>query len=418
MTIQDGVIAVKDNKIVFVGKRSSAGNIHAEKKIDARGKVALPGLVNCHTHVAMTLFRGIAEDKPLNVWLRRHIWPLEAKLKKEDAYAGALLGCLEMLKNGITCFADMYFCEDMVAKAVSESGLRAVLAEGIIEAGNKTKGEQMLSKSIEFAKKFYGNTNGRIYVMLAPHAAYSCSPELLQKIRENASKLEIGVHIHLAESAEMFKELEANYGCSEVEFLDKIGFFEGHTLAAHCINLSDMDRRILAGRGVNVVYVPVSNMKLGLGIARIKELIELGVNVAMGTDSPASNNVLDMFETMKFGTLLQKLAYMNPEVLPAYETLKMATVNGAKALGLERSIGTLETGKKADVILVDFSKPNLKPLHDVYANIIYACHGGDVDTVVVDGKILMEQRQLNTLNERAVIEKAERHAANLLARKP
>ncbi|MEM3641541.1 MAG: amidohydrolase [Candidatus Bathyarchaeia archaeon] len=416
--IKDGAIAIKNNEIVFVGKYASASGIRAEKRINAKGKVAVPGLINCHTHVPMTLMRGIAEDKPLNVWLKDTVWPLEAKLTAEDIYASALLGCLEMIKSGTTCFADMYFHEEAVARAVKESGLRAVLAEGIIEAGNKALGEKMLKNSLKFAEKFRGYAEGRVTAMLGPHAAYSCSQELLVKVRDEASQLGVGVHIHLAESAEMFKEFEKKHGCSEVEFLNKLGFFKAHVLAAHCINLSENDRRILAEHHVNAVYVPVANMKLGLGAARIKGLASLNVNVALGTDGPASNNTLDMFETMKVGALLQKLVYLNPEALSPYEVLRMATLNGAKALKLEKSVGSLEVGKKADVILIDFSKPHLKPLHDIYASIVYSARGSDVDTVIVDGKILMENRQVKTLDEQAVMEKAEKHAARLLSRKP
>jgi len=412
--IEDGTLAIKNGKIAFIGKSTSATNVEAEISIDAKGKAAMPGLINCHTHVTMTLFRGIAEDQPLDTWLKETIWPLEARLKSEDIYVGALLGCLEMIKSGTTCFADMYFHEDAVAKAVEESGLRGVLAEGIIEAGNKALGEKMLYESVNFAKSFHGYADDRISAMLGPHAAYSCSPNLLVKISERASELNVGVHLHLAESKVMFEEFEKKYGSSEVEFLDKIGFLKGHVLAAHCINLSDKDMHILSKRGVNVVYVPVANMKLGLGAAKIKDLTDLGVNVCLGTDGPASNNTLDMLKTVKIAALLQKLTYLNPTVLPAYEALKMATVNGAKALGLEKEIGSLEFGKKADIILIDLSKPHMKPLHDIYANIVYSACGSDVDTVIVDGKILMENRQVKTLDEHAVIKEAEKTALDLL----
>ncbi|MEM3580276.1 MAG: amidohydrolase [Candidatus Bathyarchaeia archaeon] len=414
--IEDGAIAIKDEEIVFVGKRESAVGISADEKINAKGKAALPGLINCHTHVAMALFRGLAEDKPLDVWLRETIWPLEAKLTRDDVYVGALLGCLEMLKSGTTCFADMYFYEDAVAKAVFESGLRAVLAEGIIEAGDKARGEKMLNASVNFAKSFNGYADGRVKTMLGPHAAYSCSPELLAEARDKAQELGIGVHIHLAESAELFKEYEEKYGCGEVEFLDRLGFFGVHVLSAHCINLTEKDMHMLARRNVNVVYVPVANMKLGLNAAKAKELIELGVNTALGTDGPASNNSLDMFETMKFGALLQKFVYKKPEVLSAYEVLKMATINGAKALGLEKIVGSLEVGKKADIILIDLSKPHLRPLHNIYSGILYSAKGSDVDTVIVDGKILVENRIVKTLDEHTVVEKAEKHAFELLSR--
>jgi 5-methylthioadenosine/S-adenosylhomocysteine deaminase len=414
--IEDGALAIKNRKIIFVGKFASATSIDADLKINVKGKVAMPGLVNCHTHVPMTLFRGIAEDQPLDTWLKETIWPLEAKLRQEDVYVGALLGCLEMIRSGTTCFADMYFHEDMVANAVKESGLRSVLAEGIIEAGNKVRGEKMLAESINFAKSFNGYANDRVRTMLGPHATYSCSQDLLKKISERASELNVGVHLHLAESKTMFREIEKKYGFSEVEFLDKIGFLKGHVLAVHCINLSNEDMLILSGHGVNVVYVPVANMKLGLGAAKIKDLTDLGVNVSLGTDGPASNNSLDMFETMKIAALLQKLTYQNPTVMPAYEVLKMATINGAKALGLGESIGSLEVGKKADIILVDLSKPHLKPLHNIYASIVYSARGSDVDTVIVDGKILMENRKVKTLDEQAVMEKAEKTALDLLSR--
>jgi 5-methylthioadenosine/S-adenosylhomocysteine deaminase len=214
----------------------------------------------------------------------------------------------------------------------------------------------------------------------------------------------------------MFRKFEKKYGSSEVEFLDRIGFLKGHILAAHCIDLSKKDMRILSKRGVNVVYIPVANMKLGSGTAKIKDLTNLGVNVCLGTDGPASNNTLDMFETMKVAALLQKLTYMDASVLPAYETLKMATVSGAKALGLDENIGSLEVGKKADLVLIDLLKPHLRPLHNIYASIIYAAHGSDVNTVIVDGKILMENRQVKTLDEQAVIESAEKAVFDLLSR--
>ena len=412
--IEDGYIAIKNGEIFSLGKRVSADNIIAEKVIDGRGKVAMPGLINCHTHVAMTLLRGIAEDKPLENWLKEAIWPLEARLTPEDIHAGALLGCLEMIKSGTTCFADMYFHEEAVARAVEKSGLRASLAEGIIEAGNSLLGEKMLKASENFARNFNGYAGGRVTAMIGPHAAYSCSPALLLKVKEVAASLNLGIHIHLAESHELFKDFEKIYGCSETQFLDKLSLFKLHTLAAHCISISEDDARILASGRVNAVYVPVANMKLGLGAARARALMDLGVNVALGTDGPASNNVLDMFETMKVGALLQKCIYRNPEALSAYEVVRMATINGAKALGLERSIGSLEMGKRADIILIDLSKPHLKPLHDIYACLVYSARGSDVDTVIVDGKILMENRKVETLNEREIIEKAEKHAENLI----
>lgn len=414
--IDNGTLAIKDGRITFVGKDASARQISAEVKIDARGKVALPGLINCHTHVPMTLFRGLAEDKPLDVWLKGTVWPLEAHLKPEDVYSAALLGCLEMIEGGTTCFADMYFHEDKVAEAVEKSGLRGVLGEGIIETGDRVRGEKMLTRSVRFAEHFGGYAGGRVSAMLAPHAVYSCSPELLLKVGEEASRLGVGLHLHLGESKMMLRESEKKNCLSEVEFLEKMGLLERHVLAAHCVNLSEKDMRTLSSRGVNVAYVPVANMKLGLGTAKVKDLASLGVNVGLGTDGPASNNSLDSFETMKTGALLQKHVYADPTAMPAHEVLKMATLNGARALGLERDVGSLEVGKKADVILVDLAKPHLTPLHDVYSLIVYSARAADVDTVIVDGRIVMRKRQLRTLDEHEVMEETRRTAYDLLSR--
>jgi len=414
--IEDGAILIKNGRIAFVGKTAAAPRAEADVKIDAKGKAALPGLINGHTHVPMTLFRGIAEDKPLQAWLTETIWPLELKLKPDDVYAGALLGCLEMIRSGTTCFADMYFHEEMVADAVRESGLRGVLAEGIFDIGNESLGKEMLSRSVNFAESFRGHAEGRISVMLGPHAAYTCSRDLLKEVHEKATGLNVGVHFHLAESRGMFSDLEKEYGISEVEFLNKIGFLTGHVLAAHCIDLSEDEMQIISERDVNVVHAPVANMKIGLGVARIRALMDLGVNVGLGTDGPASNNTLDMFETIKVAALLQKLDHHNPAVMTTYDALKMATLSGAKALRLERDVGTLEVGKRADLILIDLSKPHLKPMHNVYANIVYSAHGSDVDTVIVDGNILMENHQLKTLDEQEVMEKAEKAAHDLTSR--
>ena len=414
--IKNGVIATKNNKITYVGKQATAPKITAEKIIDAQDKVAIPGLINCHTHLAMTLFRGIAEDQPLDTWLTKTIWPLEAKLQPKDVYYGALLGCLEMIKTGTTTFADMYYDEDQVAKAVEKAGLRAILTQGTIEVGDPEIGEKTLKNSINFATKYRGYADGKVTTRLGPHAVYTCSPELLTKVREAASKLNLGIHIHLAESKEMTDQVKQKYSSTEVELLKKIAFLGPDVVAAHCIHLTNKEMRLLAKYNVKVVHNPVANMKLAQGTAKIKDLRDLSVIVGLGTDGPASNNSLDMFQTMKIAALLQKLTYLNPTILPAYEALKMATVNGARALGMERNIGSLEIGKRADILLIDLSKPHLKPLHNIYACIVYSANGSDVDTVIVDGKILMENQQVKTLDEKAVMEEAEKTALDLLSR--
>ncbi len=378
--------------------------------------MAAPGLVNCHTHLPMTIFRGVAEDQELGKWLSDTIWPLEAKLKPGDVYDGALLGCLEMIKSGTTCFADMYFHEDMVAKAVERAGLRAVLAPGIIEAGDSERGEKLLKEGVGFARKFHGFADGRVRVRLGPHTVYTCSPNLLMKARDRASELNIGIHIHLAESKERVKSMKEKYGFTEVELLESLGFLKPDVLAAHCIYLSEEEMRLMAKRDVKVSYNPVANMKLALGVPKIRDLMGLGVTVGIGTDGPASNNDLDMFDDMRVAALLQKVSYMDSTVLPAHSVLGMATISGARALGLEGSVGSLEVGKKADVILVDFGKPHLTPVHDFYANVVYSARGSDVDTVIVDGKILMEGGEVRTLDEEEVSVRARESALDLLAR--
>lgn len=414
--IENGLIATKKDKILYVGRETKAPKTKAAITIDGRGKVATPGLINCHTHLPMTLFRGIAEDQPLTTWLTQTIWPLEAKLTPNDIYQGALLGCLENIKNGTTTFADMYFHEEKIAKAVEKAGLRAVLAPGIIEAENREKGERMLKESVEFAQKYNGYADGRITAQLGPHAVYTCSPQLLTQTREEASKLGIGMHIHVAESKQMAKLVKKKHGLTEIELLENINFLKPNVLAAHCIHLTRKEMQIIAKHNVKVSYNPTANMKIASGTPKIKTLTDLGITVGIGTDGPASNNNLDMFKEMKTAALLQKIRYMDPTVLQAQQVLEMATIDGAKALGLEKTVGSLEVGKKADIILIDFRKPHLTPIHDPYANIVYSARGSDADTVIVNGKLLMEGRKVKTLDEQEVMQKAQRTASNLLTR--
>jgi 5-methylthioadenosine/S-adenosylhomocysteine deaminase len=414
--IDKGFIAIKDGKISQIGKEENASSVKAEKRLDGQGKVALPGLVNCHTHVAMTLFRGIAEDKAFDEWWRETIWPLERKLKPSDIYVGALLGCLEMIKSGTTCFADMYFHEDAVAEAVAKSGLRAVLAPGIIEAGSSRLGRKMLKEAVKIARKYHGYADGRIHVKLGPHTAYTCSPKLLKKVREAATELKVGIHLHVAESKSMADAMKKNFGLSEVELLEKVDFLKPDVLAAHCIHLSKKDMQTMKRHDVKVAYNPIANMKLASGVPKIRDLLTFGLTVGIGTDGAACNNSLDMFESMKFAALLQKTFYADPTVMPAEKVLRMATIEGAEALGLENLIGSLEVGKKADLILVNFEKPHLTPVHDFYANLVYSAHGSDVDTVIVDGKVLMENRWVKTLNEFEVMGKAQKTAQDLIQR--
>jgi len=414
--IDRGIIAIKDGLISYVGRETEAPTFEASEVIDANGNIAMPGLINCHTHVAMTLFRGIAEDKELSVWLKETIWPLESKLKPSDIYYGALLGCIEMVKSGTTCFLDMYFHEDMVAKAATEVGMRCVLSPGIIDAGRKMLGRVLLKGAIKIIEKLHG-LDERIYVMLGPHAVYSCSPSLLELIREKTIEYNVGVHIHLAETEAETLNVKRAYGKSEVELLSDLGLLKPNLVAAHCIHLSDQDIALMAKNNVKVAYNPVSNMKLSSGVPRVKDFLDTGLIVGLGTDGPASNNSLDMFDTMKFAALLQKAWYRDPRVLPAKKVVEMATIDGARVLGLEKMVGSIEVGKRADIILIDVNKPHLAPLHDVYAALVYSARGGDVDTVIIDGKIVVKGGKLETVNEGEVIKKASEASQSLLYRK-
>jgi len=414
--IDKGFVAIKDRNVIAVGRAIHANSFRAEKKVNAEGMVALPGLINCHTHVPMTLFRGIAEDKQLHEWLSKTIWPLEAKLKPRDILEGALLGNIEMIKSGTTCFADMYFHEDMVAEAAKTSGLRGVLAPGIIEAGDRQRGKTMLREALEVARRYRGYADGRVSVRLGPHAVYSCSPSLLKEVRREASALGVGLHIHLAESQTTAEKTQKEHAVTEVGLLESLGFLNSDVLAAHCIHLTEDDMKVMAKRGVRVSYNPIANMKLAMGVPEVSALQRSGVTVGLGTDGPASNNTLDMFEVMKVGAVLQKTFYRDPRVLPAQKVLRMATVEGAQAVGLDDFIGTIDVGKRADIILIDLKKPHLTPLHDLYANIVYSARGSDVDTVIVNGRVLMENREVETLDEEKVMEKAQQTALDLVSR--
>lgn len=414
--IDSGLIAIKDNRLAYVGKATEAPHFEAERILEGSGKVGMPGLINCHTHAAMSIFRGIAEDQDLNTWLTETIWPLEAKMTPSDVYYGTLLSCLEMIESGTTCFCDMYLHEDWVAKSAEKSGLRAVLAPGIIEARDLERGRTMLEKSVEIAKKYSGYADGRIRVQIGPHAAYTCSPDLLKEIREVASQLSIGIHIHLCESAEGSRIIRERYGCGEVELLSQIRFLGPDVLAAHCIHLSQEDIALMAKHDVKIAYNPVSNMKMASGIPKVKELLVAGLTVGLGTDGPASNNTLDMFETMKFAALLQKIFYGDPRVLPTWKVLEMATIDGARALGMDDCLGSLEVGKRADLILIDVKKSHVIPMQNPCASLVYSVRGSDVDTTIVDGRILMENRKVQTLDGDEVMEKGRQAASDLSSR--
>ncbi len=410
-------IGVEGGRIVEISQKIKG---EADFVVDASKKIVLPGLINAHTHLPMTLLRGVADDLPLDKWLREVIWPIEAGLEDKHVYAGSLLGCLEMIKTGTTCFNDMYFFIDEIARAVGEAGMRGVLSWAMIDGGDEEKGKRLAAEGERLIKRCQQakskDKHGRVRVFLGPHAPYTCSEGLLIRAKELADKYKTGVHIHVAETKKEVEDSIKAKGKRPFEYLDSIGFLGGNVLAAHSTWASKKEIGIMRARGVKVAHNPTCNMKLASGVANVPEYVKSGVVVALGTDGPASNNNLDMFEDMKICALLHKLNTGDPSAVPAEQVLEFATINGAKALGLQDEIGSLEVGKKADIILVDTNVPNLTPFTNPVSHLVYAASGSDVDTMLVDGKMIMEHKQLRTLDQEEVLSFAAEQAKDLLSK--
>ncbi len=390
-----GDIIIEEGIIVDCGEEGSS-DYYADREIEAENCLALPGLINCHTHAGMVYTRGYADDLPLMTWLEEYIWPLEAKLTPEDIYWGSLLAIAEMIASGTTTFADMYFAMDRVGQAVTESGMRAVLAWGLV--GLKPEAVQQLNKTVEFARDWQGAAEGRIRTMLAPHAPYTCPPPFMKKVLTQAEKHGLPVHIHLAETRDEVEQIQGEFGISPVRWALDQGVFEHKTLAAHCVHLEEGDIAILRDNQVGVAYNPQSNMKLGSGIAPVSRLLRQGVQVGLGTDGPGSNNSLDLFSEMKAGSLLQKVSGSNAQDLPAGMVLDMGTRMGAEILGLESEIGGLQKGKKADIILLNLDSPHLTPVFDPTAHVVYSARGSDVQTTLVDGQVIYDKGEFPTID--------------------
>ena len=396
--IENGVVGIEKGIITFVGKGMKE---KAQKVINAKGCAVMPGLINAHTHLPMTLFRGYADGLPYREWAEK-IQKAEMKLTPEDVRAGARLGVLEMIISGTTSFADMYIHMDEVAKVVEETGIRAALGYGMIEGLNEDPDAKLKNRE-NFTKKWNGAANGRITTMYAPHSAASCSKEFMIKIRELAKKDGARIHIHVLETEEELNLMKKRYGMCSINLLDSINMLGPDVLAAHCIWLSDDDNEILKNKEVNVVHCPTSNMALGAGVARIPEILEKGINVALGTDGPASGGSLDMWKEMRAAMLLHKLK--DPQAFPAPKVLEMATINGAKALGI--NAGALRAGCLADIIIVDLRKPQFVSSNMVSA-LVEGASGCNVRTTIVDGKVLMEDYKLIGFDEEKILQDARK----------
>ena len=405
-------LLIKNDLIAEISDEIDETNV--DKIIDASGKILLPGLVNTHTHLSMTLFRGLADDLSLDSWLNDHIWPMEANLNGDYCYIGALLGAVELIKSGTTTFSDMYFYMEDVARAIDEAGIRAVLSYGMIDFGDAEKREAEIRENLTLFENCNGMADGRIKVFFGPHSPYTASEELLIKVRQLADEYNMGIHIHVSETQKEINDVSEEKGLRPFEYLEKIGFLGPDVVAAHCVWLSDDEIEIIKKHGVKVSHNPCSNMKLASGISPVSKLIENDICVSIGTDGASSNNNLDLIEELKTASLLQKVSTLDPNVLNSHEAIAMGTIKGAEALGLSDEIGSIEVGKKADIILVDTNSANMVPdSSTLTSNMIYSANGSNVDTTICNGKILMENKKLTVLDEQEIYDKAREAIKNL-----
>lgn len=406
--IFQGSIYIEDNIISEISKKNIA--VEADFKIDALGQIVIPGLINTHTHLPMTLLRGYGDDMVLSEWLQTRIWPIEAKLSSTSIKSGAELGLLEMMQSGTTTFFDMYFFEEIIAQTVDLLGLRAVLGFAFIDTGTpQYPASQLFDKAETFVKTY--QKHDRVIPGLAPHGTYTCGPETLQKVRKLADNYKIPIQIHCAETRDEVYDVKKQYGKRPVAQLEEYGLLASDVVLAHCGWITKNEIADMAKTKVSISHCPISNMKIATGgFAPVPELIESGVCVTLGTDGAASNNTLDMFETMKFTALLHKQHRWDPKVVPAQTVFDFATINGAKALGLDAQIGSIEEGKHADIVLVDFKTPRLTPCHDPISHLVYAVHGSDVSTTIVDGNPIYLDRMVQTVDEQQVLIDAQKQA--------
>jgi 5-methylthioadenosine/S-adenosylhomocysteine deaminase len=411
-----GAVAIDGNSIVAVGPAADiAARFRGAQQINAAGQVVIPGLINTHTHAPMVLYRGLADDLPLQEWLEKYIFPAEAKtVSREMVKAGTRLAALEMIQSGTTAYADMYYFEEEIGRATKAAGLRGVLGQTIIQfpvADAKTPADA-LARTEAFIKEF--QHDDLIVPAVAPHAPYTNDAKTLQAARALADKYGVPLITHVAEtSVEVKNSQSAHNGMSPVAYLDSLGFFGSRTLANHVVWATPQDIQILRNRQVGVSHNPESNMKLASGIAPVPAMLAAGVNVGLGTDGAASNNDLDMFEAMRMAAFLHKVNTGDPAAIPAATALEMATINGARALGLDKLIGSLETGKRADLILVSMAGARQTPLYNAISHLVYVSRGDDVQTVIVNGRVLMRDRKMLTLDERAVLAEARKLASSV-----
>ena len=414
--IEDGAVAIKDGKVAMVGPRAVVTkNLRAKQTINANGKAVIPGLINTHTHAAMSLFRGISDDLDLNDWLTKFIFPAEAKNVNElFVRAGTRLGIAEMIKGGTTTYCDMYYFEDAVADETKKAGMRGVLGETIIKfpvSDNKTP-EAAIAYTEKFIKKW--KNDPLIVPAAAPHAPYTLETATLKAIKEQSDRLDSTVVIHVAETKKERDDILAQYGKTPAAYLDSIGFLSDRTIAAHSVWLTPEEIDIYKLRGVGSAHCPTSNMKLASGTAPIPLMLSKDVAVGLGTDGAASNNDLNMWEEMDLAAKLHKLTSNDPKTLPAEHAFEMATIRGARALHLDKITGSIETGKRADIAIVDLDSLNQVPYFNIYSSLVYSTKATDVRTVIINGRVVMLDRRLLTLNESVIKKDANAYRERII----
>lgn len=407
--IKNGNIYIEDGKIKKISKDKI--DFFYDKKIDGKNHLAMPGLINAHTHVGMSLFRNFSDDVELMDWLNNKIWPLEDKLTEKDVYWASLLSQAEMIMTGTTTFADMYYFEDQTIKALEKSKMRAQISRGLtLDDENLSK----IKENINLYKKFENSQDGRINIALGPHAVYTTDKKYLKEISRVSKEYKIPIHIHLSETKVENEDCIKRFGQSPTEVFEECGIFENKTIAAHGVHLTDKDLDILSKYDVSVVHNPSSNLKLSSGFLDCSKIIDKGINLAMGTDSSASNNNLSMFKEISIASLVSK--FKDPKNLRAYEVLKMATINGAKALGMDKKIGSLEEGKIADIILIDLNNPNHTPQNNLISSLCYSTFDTDVSHVLINGEIVFDNKKFINLDIDEIIKKSKQSFNNLRKR--
>jgi 5-methylthioadenosine/S-adenosylhomocysteine deaminase len=428
-TIRQGAIAIEGKTIVEVGKTSELKRRYGRgyEKIDVKGKIVIPGLINTHQHAAMSLLRGYVDDLPLQEWLEKCIWPIEKHMTAHDVYVGALLTAVESIMSGTTTVNTMYHYrpEENEAKAFADAGLRGIIGH-VCFSWRKSEDRKAVE---DLARNWHNKADGLIRVSVDPHAPYTVDPEYMKELKEKQEELlhkygsrkaPIIWHTHVAETGDEREKIRKAFNVrlryGVMQYLDSLGVLDAHVIAVHCVGLTDKDMAIMKRREVKVSHNPISNLKLASGVSPVPEMLRRGITVSLGTDSPCSNNTADMFEIMKTTAILHKGINKDPTLMPAEKVIEMATLEGAKALSWENEIGSIEAGKKADLTIIGFNKPHLYPLYNEASHLVYAVNASDVETVIINGKLVMENRKLTTLNVQKVIEMVDKVKSSLLDR--